>query len=85
VFEEEVTKSITGGADKLLLDMAAIQYISSAGLRVVLHAAKQMQAKGGKLVLCSLNDQIKEVFEISGFSGILDIAPSHDEAVKRLG
>jgi anti-anti-sigma factor len=44
-----------------------------------------MQAKGGKLVLCSLNDQIKEVFEISGFSGILDIAPSHDEAVKRLG
>jgi len=82
--DEEITKSIADGADKLLLDMAEINYISSAGLRVILHAAKQMKSLGGKFVLCSLNDQTKEVFETSGFSRFLTISASQDEAKSQL-
>lgn len=84
LFEDDIAKAIAGNADKLLLDMAGLDYISSAGLRIVLHAAKQMKAKGGRLVLCSLNEQIHEVFEISGFSSILDICSDRDEALVRL-
>jgi anti-anti-sigma factor len=80
----EIAKSIASGADRLLLDMTAVEYISSAGLRVVLHAARQIKSLGGRLVLCSLNDQTKDVFEISGFSRFLDIFHSRDEAVSRL-
>jgi anti-anti-sigma factor len=83
-FERDVAKSIAAGTDKLLLDMAGLQYISSAGLRVVLHAAKQMKAKGGQLILCALSEQVREVFEISGFLGILTVSRTREEAMKRL-
>jgi anti-anti-sigma factor len=83
-FEKELIGNIDKGARKLLLDFSKLQYISSAGLRIVLIAAKRMKAGGGRLALCSLNRQINEVFEISGFSSILDICPSYDDAVARL-
>ena len=83
-FEKELLDRIDSGARKLLLDFSKLQYISSAGLRIVLLAAKRMKSAGGRMALCSLNRQINEVFEISGFSAILDIAPSHDDAVMRL-
>jgi anti-anti-sigma factor len=83
-FEKDLLSRIDGGAQKLLLDFSKLQYISSAGLRIVLIAAKRMKAGGGRMALCSLNRQISEVFEISGFGSILDIVPSHDEAVARL-
>jgi anti-anti-sigma factor len=83
-FEKDLIGNIEGGAKKLLLDFSELQYISSAGLRIVLLAAKRMRSSGGRLALCSLSRQINEVFEISGFNAILDICPSYDEAVARL-
>ncbi len=83
MLDDEITKALGGGTNKLLLDMADLEYISSAGLRVMLHAAKQLKATGGQLVLCSLNEEVKEVFDISGFSGFLDISASRDEAMGR--
>ncbi|MEJ0052424.1 MAG: STAS domain-containing protein [Methylovirgula sp.] len=83
-FERDVLQQIEGGHRRLLLDFADLVYISSAGLRIVLLAAKRMKSAGGRLVLCSLNPQINEVFEISGFSRILDILPSRDAALSIL-
>jgi len=83
-FEKDVLRQIDDGHRRLLLDFADLQYISSAGLRIVLLAAKRMKAAGGRLALCSLNPQIAEVFEISGFSRILDIHPSRDAALATL-
>jgi anti-anti-sigma factor len=83
-FEADIAKQLAGGADKLLIDLAALDYISSAGLRIILSAAKQMKSRSGRLVLCSLNSQIREVFDISGFSSILDISPAREEAMNRL-
>lgn len=83
-FDNDVAQLIAGGADKVLLDLAELQYISSAGLRAVLLAAKRLKSVGGQLVLCSLNDQVREIFEVSGFTRFLDISPSQDEAMSRM-
>ena len=82
-FERDVLQQIEGGQRRLLLDFADLVYISSAGLRIVL-LAKRMKSAGGRLVLCSLNPQIAEVFDISGFNRILDILPSRDAALSNL-
>jgi anti-anti-sigma factor len=68
-------------AKKVVLDFSALDYISSAGLRVLLGAAKQLRASGGTLGLFGLNPSVREVFEISGFSSILSVYPSEGEAL----
>ncbi|HZH55832.1 MAG TPA: STAS domain-containing protein [Burkholderiaceae bacterium] len=71
------------GEHKWVLDMAGVEYISSAGLRVVLLLAKRLKQNGGHLVLCSLQPHVLEVFDISGFLSILDVADSRDAALGR--
>lgn len=59
-------------ANDLILDFSALEYISSAGLRVILKAQKAMNAKGS-MKLTGVNDSIMEVFDITGFIDILTI------------
>jgi anti-sigma B factor antagonist len=59
-------------AEKLVLDFNGLEYISSAGLRVVLNAQKKMQQKGGMKVI-NVCEEVMEVFEITGFVDILSI------------
>lgn len=56
----------------LFLNLAALEYLSSAGLRVLLAAQKEM-SKRGRLVIKNVNDTIMEVFELTGFSDVLNI------------
>ncbi len=80
----EVQKSLEAvlvGAKKVALDFTALDYISSAGLRVLLGAAKQLRASGGMLGMFGLNQSVREVFEISGFSSILSVYESEAEAL----
>lgn len=59
---------------KLILDFSAVDYVSSAGLRVLLTAQKKMNAAGGgSMVLTGVRDAVMEVFEVTGFSGMLTI------------
>jgi anti-sigma B factor antagonist len=58
-----------------------LQYISSAGLRILLAAAKQLKAADGELRICDLNEVVKEVFDISGFSTIFKIFENETEAL----
>ncbi len=69
---ENELKNALDGADALVLDMQALEYISSAGLRVLLSAQKLMSSKGG-MKLLHVNDTIMEIFEVTGFSDILTI------------
>jgi anti-anti-sigma factor len=77
--DKEFTKALDGDTDKMLVNLQGLEYISSAGLRVLLVVAKRMQQKGGKVCLCCLADNVKEVFEISGFSSIFKIFDSEDD------
>lgn len=69
--ETELKRSI-GGVESLVLNFADLEYLSSAGLRVLLAAQKVMN-KQGKMVIRNVNETISEVFEITGFSDILTI------------
>lgn len=69
--EEELKQSI-GDNTELTLDFAGLEYISSAGLRVLL-AAQKIMNKQGKMVIRNVNDVIAEVFEVTGFSDILTV------------
>lgn len=59
-------------AESLVLDLEELEYVSSAGLRVILKAQKMMNARGG-MTLINVNDSVMEVFEITGFADILTI------------
>ena len=70
-FEKELKESL-GGVSELVLDFAGLDYISSAGLRVLLSAQKIMNKQGG-MKLKNVNETIMEIFEVTGFSDILTI------------
>lgn len=72
-FESAVSHEVAKGISQLIINCSGLSYISSSGLRVFLMAQKKMMASGGSLVLCCLQPPIKEIFDISGFSGIFDI------------
>jgi anti-anti-sigma factor len=69
----------------VVVDCATMEYISSAGLRVLLAAAKQARTTNGRLVLAALRDNPREVFDISGFSAIFAIHPTIEAAIASLG
>ncbi len=71
VLESEL-KSVLSGIESLVFDMAKLQYISSAGLRVLLSAQKIMN-KQGSMVVRNASDDVKEIFDVTGFSDILTI------------
>jgi anti-anti-sigma factor len=64
------------GRQQLLFDLSQMEYISSAGLRVILMAVKELRSKKGKVVLCGLTPYVKEVFDVSNFSSIIPITDS---------
>ena len=73
--------AVVAGARKVALDFSQLDYISSAGLRILLGVAKQLRAKGGTLGMFGLNQSVREVFDISGFSSILPFYPSEADAL----
>ena len=77
-----ITLIETDGVKDIIIDFLAMDYISSAGLRVLLMAAKKAGKLGGKVVLAGLSANVKEVFDISGFSNIFSIFASQEEAIK---
>ncbi len=80
-FERRVLDAIDAGSHQMLLDLGGVDYMASAGLRVLLMALKRLQAAGGKLVLCSLGDRVREVLTIAGFAAVLDIRPDRSTAL----
>lgn len=70
---EAVVDGELKGIDELTLDFAGLEYISSAGLRVLLHAEKMMRERGGMTVK-NVNETVREILDITGFADILNIA-----------
>ena len=79
--EAQLTQLIDAGARKVVVNFERLAYISSAGLRILLAVAKQLQGIGGELRVCSLSDLVQEVFDISGFDSILSVSKSEAEAL----
>ena len=80
--QEYINGLIDAGSTKLLTDFAKVDFVSSAGLRVLLATAKRLGGSGGSLRICGLHEAVNEVFEISGFSTILEVFPTRDDAMQ---
>ncbi len=68
---EKVVMDLTERFDELILNMQDLDYISSAGLRILKKAFMAMRRKGGSLKLKNVNKMVMEVFEVTGFAGLL--------------
>ena len=69
---DEELKASLGGIEELIMDFTGMEYISSAGLRVLLSAQKVMNAQG-EMIVTGANETVMEIFDITGFSDILTI------------
>jgi len=80
--QTQLTQLIDQGATKLVVNFEKLDYISSAGLRILLAAAKQLKGNSGELRICGLNEVVQEVFDISGFTTILTVTKTEPEALE---
>ena len=81
-FDEEVNSLMGQGENAFILDLEKLDYISSAGLRSILATAKKLKGEKGGLSLASLQEMVREVFEISGFDSIIPIYHDLDSALE---
>ena len=77
-----VNDLIDEGATKILFNFEELDFISSTGLRVILATGKKLTAIGGKLVLCSPNHTVSDVFRMSGFNQMFNVFETEVEALK---
>ena len=75
---------VRGGELVILVDFSEVDFISSAGLRVLLMVAKEVKARSGRIELCSMRDYLKEVFEVSGFNAIFQIHEARSDGLASL-
>jgi len=78
--EARVREHLTETPPSFLLDFSSLDYISSAGLRLVLVIGKHLKSKSRRLAICGMKDNVREVFEISGFLRMLDTFDDRDSA-----
>lgn len=64
-----------GDAREVVLDLGGVPYMSSAGMRLLLSAHKTMHAKGGEFKIARVQEAVREVLDMTGFSGILNLVP----------
>ena len=81
IAESEVNQVLAQGGGKILFNFSELNFIASSGLRILLATAKKLKTTGGKMVVCNLNDTVQEVFDISGFASILNLASDEKEAL----
>jgi anti-anti-sigma factor len=81
-FDKELNEIIKTD-NNLIIDCSDLEYISSTGLRVFLSYLKKVGAKKGKFHICALQDNLKEIFDISGFTKIFSIYDDCSEAIKQ--
>lgn len=80
--QSTVLGRIQEGADRVVMDLANTNYISSAGLRVILMAGKQIKAAGGRFVLCGMQPSVRDVFEVTGFLRLFEVRDTRQAAVE---
>jgi anti-anti-sigma factor len=79
--EQDFAGVLGGATPHLAIDLSKLEYISSAGLRVLLIVAKKVQQAQGKVALCGLTPNVREIFAISGFDAIFTIQPDAAAAI----
>lgn len=79
--EKALDEALGAGRAEILVDCARLDFVTSAGLRVLLMTGKRLSSAGGRLALSSLNPSVREVFDISGFASLFPIHPTRESAL----
>ena len=79
--EASLVPVIEESGEKIVLNLEGLEYISSAGLRILLLGMKMVKKISGKMVICEMRDHIREIFEIAGFLPIFTIVATEEDAL----
>lgn len=82
ILERKISSLMEEGHCHLILDFSSVDYLSSAGMRVLLSATKKLRAKKGELILFSVADDVGEIIKMAGFDKILHICSTEKEALQ---
>jgi anti-anti-sigma factor len=82
-FEQTCNHWIENGVERIVIDLAALEYISSPGLRGILAAGEKIRACGGSLALCAPRGIVKNVLDLSGFSSLFLVYASAEAALEQ--
>jgi anti-anti-sigma factor len=83
-FEQQVLGHLASGTRQLMIDLAKVDLMTGPGIRVLILLAQRLQAAGGALMLCALNEQMRSAFDVAGLSQQFQFAASRTEALARL-
>lgn len=81
--EKKIFDCINNGYHKILLDFKEVDYLSSAGMRMLLSTTKKLKTLSGKLVVTSVNMNVMDVLKMSGFDHVLDIEQKEQDALRK--
>ena len=80
ILEHALMRALRTTAKAVILDLSEVTYISSSGLRVLLTARRQLRDRRGELILCALSQNVRDVFDMVGFTALFGVADSLDQA-----
>jgi anti-anti-sigma factor len=78
-FRQEISNLVDSGVDVVLIDFQDVTFMDSSGLGALVLALKTVRAAGGKLFICSVNEQIRMLFELTSMDRVFDIYPNREE------
>ncbi len=81
--ERKVFDYVNKEQHKILFDFSGVDYLSSAGMRMLLSVAKKLKTLSGKLVICGLTTNVMDVLKMSGFDHVLDLAGSQEDGLRK--
>ena len=81
--ERKIFELIDSGHSKILLDFSRVDYLSSAGMRMLLSVSKKLKVVSGKLVICSVSLNVMDVLKMSGFDHVLELTSTEEIALDR--
>ncbi len=82
VLRGELTEILDGKIDRLVIDLAEVSYMDSSGVAVLVEALRKQHGHGGKLVLCQLQQRVRDIFEISRLHTLFAITEDAEQAAK---
>lgn len=82
--DNHLNKLMDQGVKKIVINFDKLDFITSAGLRVFLAASKRIKSEEGDITICNLNEAVQEIFDISGFSTILNVSGSLEQTLESL-
>jgi anti-anti-sigma factor len=82
---ERLTAMLAAARARVLVDFSQLEYISSAGFRILLQAAKRADQNAAKLVLCGVSGKVRQLFDLGGFLDLFSITATRDEGITAAG